>query len=160
MEKNKSRHGTMRYYLRIDGKRICRLPDDIQSEQFSIEYWKACKTAQPVMARVDIPKALSFIVKPNSFRLCVEYMCSNAFTTLDKSTQDRRRNIMEAMWLEPLSEKDGRLFADMPVSKMDVENLEVLRDRKKEVPFVADDAPCLRHEEGWQARGAEHRSAR
>lgn len=140
VEKNRSRHGTMRYYLRIDGARICRLPDDIQSEQFSMEYWRARKTAQPVLERADTPKLLSFIVKPNTFRwLCMEYMRSNAFTTLDKTTQDRRRNIMEAMWLEPLSEKDGRLFADMPVTKMDVGNLEVLRDRKKEVPFAADE---------------------
>jgi len=140
VEKNKSRHLNVRYYLRIDGKRICRLPDDINSEEFAVAYWKARKAAEPLMERSGEPKPISVIVKPNTFRwLCMEYMRSNAFTGLDKTTQDRRRNIIEAMWAEPLSDKDSRQYADMPLPKIDVGNLEVLRDRKKEAPFAADE---------------------
>lgn len=40
VEKKRSRHGAMQFYLRIKGKRICRLPDDIDSEEFSRAYWK------------------------------------------------------------------------------------------------------------------------
>ncbi|NLS06270.1 hypothetical protein HGP14_23385 [Rhizobium sp. P32RR-XVIII] len=69
----------------------------------------------------------------------MEYMRSLAFTSLDKTTQDRHRNIMEAMWAEPLSEKDDRLFADIPLRKMTAAHIEVLRDRKKEAPFAADE---------------------
>ncbi|KAA0684581.1 hypothetical protein DTW90_36185 [Neorhizobium sp. P12A] len=140
IEQNKSRHDTMRYYLRIDGKRICRLPNDINSEEFAIEYWKHRNaTLKPIES--DSPKPLlSAIIKQNSFRwLCVEYMASNEFKALDQTTQDRRRNIIESMWIEPLNEKDQRLFADMPLSKMDVGNLEVLRDRKRDTPFAADE---------------------
>ncbi|TCU20876.1 phage integrase family protein [Rhizobium azibense] len=140
VEKNKSRHGTLRYYLRIDGARICRLPDDINSEEFATAYWKARKAAQPIVEHGGEPKPVSLIVKPNTFRwLCMEYMRSNAFTALDQTTQTRRRNILEGMWQEPLSEKDDRPFADIPLPKMTVGHVEVLRDRKKEVPFAADE---------------------
>ncbi len=140
VEKNKSRHGTTRYYLRIDGARICRLPDDINSEEFASAYWKARKAAKPAVERVGEAKAISVVVKPNSFRwLCMEYMHSNAFTALDQTTQTRRRNIMESMWAEPLSEKDDRPFSEIPLPKLTVSHLEVLRDRKREAPFAADE---------------------
>ncbi|MDP9809409.1 integrase [Rhizobium tibeticum] len=140
IEKNKSRHGTMRYYLRIDGERICRLPDDINSEEFGAAYWKARRAAEPVRERLGEAKALSIIVKPNTFRwLCMEYMRSNAYESLDQTTKDRRRNILEGMWQEPLTDKDDRPFADIPLSKLGVGHIEVLRDRKKTAPFAADE---------------------
>lgn len=142
IEKNKSRHGTMRYYFRIDGKRICRLPDDPQSEEFAKAYWKARNAALPLSGAPAAPQPISAMVKPNSFRwLCMEYMRSKEFTQLDQTTQTRRRNIIESMWEEPLlpTKPDGPFFADMPLSKVDVANVEVLRDRKKEVPFAADE---------------------
>ncbi len=140
VEKNKSRHGTMRYYLRIDGKRVCRLPDDINSEAFHEAYWKERKEAEPLIARSEPAKPISHIVKPNTFRWhCMEYMRSHSFERLDTTTRERRRNIMEGMWEETLSDKDDRRFADMPLNRLDVANLEVLRDRKKDVPFAADE---------------------
>lgn len=140
VEKNKSRHGKMRYYLRIDGERVCRLPDDINGEEFSAAYWKARKAAQPLIERAGEAKPISVIVKPNSFRwLCMEYMRSNSFTSLDQTTQTRRRNIVESMWIETMSDTDMRQLADIPLPKMTVGHIEVLRDRKKAVPFAADE---------------------
>lgn len=140
VETNKSRHKTVRYYLRIDGKRICRLPDDIQSEEFSKKYWEARNAAMPADGQKPAAKPISSIVKPNTFRwLCMEYMKTDAFKTLDTSTQEARRRIMEAMWLEPLSPKDSRQYGDMPLAHLDHTNVEVLRDRKKETPFAADE---------------------
>lgn len=140
VEQNKSRHGTMRYYLRIDGKRICRLPDDIQSEGFSKAYWKARHEAAPLLQRSVEPQTISSIVKPSSFRwLCMEYMRGITFKGLDVTTQTRRRNILEAAWKQTLSENDPRLVADMPLSKMTTHHLEMLRDRKKDAPFAADE---------------------
>lgn len=96
VEKNKSRHGAMRYYLRIDGKRICRLPDDINSQEFADIYWKARNASGKALARKGEPKPLSLTVKPNSFRwLCMTYMKGSAFTTLDQTTKtsaDRSSN--------------------------------------------------------------------
>jgi integrase len=140
VETNRSRHKTVRYYLRIEGKRICRLPDDIQSEEFSKKYWEARNAALPADGQTPLAKTISSIVKPNTLRwLCMEYMKTDAFSKLDVSTQEARRRIMEAMWLEPLSAKDSRQFGDMPLSRLDHTNIEVLRDRKKETPFAADE---------------------
>ena len=130
VEKNKSRHGTMRYYLRVDGKRICRLPDDINSEDFARKYWEERNklTVAPV---TDVEKrGLTSIVKPYSFRwLCVQYQASDAFLRLDATTQAKRRGVIEGMMLEPLSENDTRPFADIPLSKMTVSHIEVLKTR-------------------------------
>ncbi len=140
VEKNKSRHGTMRYYFRIDGKRVCRLPADIDSEEFAAAYWKARNAAAPLIERAGEAKPISVIVKPDSFRwLCMEYMRSNEFTGLDITTQTRRRNIIEAIWKETLSDTDPRQLADIPLSKMTAVHIEHLRDRKKNVPFAADE---------------------
>ncbi|UFW79973.1 tyrosine-type recombinase/integrase [Rhizobium sp. SU303] len=141
VEKNKSRHGTVRYYLRIDGKRVCRLPEDIDSEEFSKAYWKARNAALPAAdGEPTGARTISSIVKPNTFRwLCMEYMRSDAFKALDTSTQTARRKIMEAMWLEPVKPGGKLQFGDMPLPHMDHNNIEVLRDRKKETPFAADE---------------------
>src|SRR3546814_9298756 len=117
IEKNKSRHGTMRYYLRIDGSRVCRLPDDAQSEEFAKAYWDARNKALPFSGA---PQPISSMVKPNSFRwLCMEYMRTTEFTRLDATTQTRRRNLIESMWKEPLQAKkpEGPFFADMPLDR-------------------------------------------
>ncbi|MGU3398825.1 tyrosine-type recombinase/integrase [Brucellaceae bacterium D45D] len=140
VEKNKSRHGTMRYYLRIDGKRICRLPDDINSEEFSKKYWEERNRLQtaPVVDKPD--NGLSRPVKPYSFRwLCIQYLTSDAFEKLDTTTRAKRRPIIDGMLLEPLSESDQRLFADIPISKMTSAHIEVLKVRKKDAPFAADE---------------------
>jgi integrase len=144
IERNKSRHRTMRYYLRIDGKRICRLPDDITSEEFSSAYWKARKAAEKALNRQEAAKPItSLTVRPNSFKwLCLEYMATDAFKSLDDTTRTKRRLIMESMWVErikPEDEADQRTFAQMPLSAMDSENVRVLRDRKRETPFAADE---------------------
>ncbi|TQN55352.1 tyrosine-type recombinase/integrase [Agrobacterium tumefaciens] len=140
IEKNKSRHGSVRYYLRIDGKRLCRLPDNIDSEEFSSAYWKAREEAKPLLEKAVEAKPLSSIVRPNSFRwLCMEYMRSNAFTSLDETTRTRRRKIMEGIWEERLSDKDDRLVADIPLPRVTVAHIEALRDRKRDAPFAADE---------------------
>lgn len=143
IERNPTRWGKMRYYFRHGGKRICRLPDDIESEEFAAEYWAARRK----VSEAEIPPAdnwtMSSPVRPRSFRwLCQRYMLSTAFTTLDKATQRNRRLIMESMWAEPLvvgSTKDRRVFADMPIGHLDVGNVEVLRDRKRATPFAANE---------------------
>ncbi|MDH0613420.1 MULTISPECIES: hypothetical protein [unclassified Agrobacterium] len=140
IEKNKSRHGSMRYYLRIDGKRLCRLPDNIDSEEFGSAYWKAREEAKPLLEKAVEAKPLSSIVRPNSFRwLCMEYMRSNAFISLDETTRTRRRKIMEGIWEERLSDTDDRLVADIPLPRVTVTHIEALRDRKRDAPFAADE---------------------
>lgn len=140
IEKNKSRHGTMRYYLRVDGRRICRLPDDINSEEFLKKYWQARNSLEVKKPKVKGGQGQLAPVKPYSFRwLCIQYMTSEPFLKLDETTKAKRRAIIDAMLLEPLSENDPRLFADIPLSKMTAAHIEVLKTRKKETPFAADE---------------------
>lgn len=146
IEKNKSRHGRYRYFLRMDGIRLCRLPDMLGSEEFLEQYWRERRkyeaTKAPTVIAAEKPLA-SLTTRPGSFKwLCFAYMASSEFRTLDTTTQARRRSIIESMWLEPLKladPTDTRLYAHMPIAKMTVANIEKLRDRKKDKPFAADE---------------------
>lgn len=139
IEQNKSRHGTVRYYLRMGGKRICRLPDDPHSEQFSKEYWNARNSAEK-KTEPAAAGSLRTEAKPNSFKwLCLAYMRSKAFKALDHTTQSKRRSIIEKMWVEPLTPTDPRVFADIPLAKFTSSHVETLRDRKRDAPFAADE---------------------
>ncbi|NKL37100.1 hypothetical protein GFL49_25665 [Rhizobium leguminosarum bv. viciae] len=85
-------------------------------------------------------RTISSIVKPNTFRwLCMEYMRADAFKILHPTTRGARRRIMEAMWIEPVKPGSKLQFGDMPLAHIDHGNIEVLRDRKKETPFAADE---------------------
>lgn len=142
VEKNTSRHKTVRYYLRIDGKRVCRLPDDPSSEEFAEAYWKARNASGKALEREEHPPRLSLVVKPNSFRwLCVSYMASVEFSKLDDTTQVRRRAIIDSMCMEPLTPKpdERRIFADVPLLSFNAGHVTALRDRKKDAPFAADE---------------------
>lgn len=145
IEQNKSRHGTYRYYLRMDGIRICRLPNQLGSEEFLEQYWaerrkyEASKAPLPVTAEKPLA---SLTTRPGSFKwLCLAYMASSDFRQLDLTTQAKRRSIIESMWIEKLKDDpaDSRIFADMPLAKFSVSNIEKLRDRKRETPFAADE---------------------
>ena len=145
IEKNTSRHGTVRYYLRMDGIRICRLPNQIGSEEFDATYWrerhKYEASKAPVVPAVEKPLA-SRSTRPGSFKsLCLAYMASSEFRLLDLTTQAKRRSIIESMWIEKvkITGDDDRTFADIPLVKMTANNIEKLRDRKKEKPFAADE---------------------
>ncbi|MFK4823190.1 tyrosine-type recombinase/integrase [Paenochrobactrum sp. BZR 588] len=140
IEKNKSRHGTMRYYLRIDGRRICRLPDDIGSEEFIKKYWQERNNIEVKKTKAKPVQGHAMPVKPYSFRwLCIQYLTSEPFFRLDETTKAKRRAIIDAMLLEPLTENDPRLFADIPLSKMTASHIEVLKIRKRDTPFAADE---------------------
>ncbi|AOF89628.1 hypothetical protein [Sinorhizobium sp. RAC02] len=46
---------------------------------------------------------------------------------------------MESMWGEPFSETDEQKFADIPLQKMAISHIEVLKDGKNAVPFATDE---------------------
>lgn len=142
VEKNTSRHGTDRYYLRIKGARVCRLPAP-GNEEFTAAYWAARRKYDADNAPaspVQMPTLTSLATKPNSFKwLTLEYMRSSPFTALDITTQSKRRSIIESMWVEPVDPDSPRPYADIPLARMTSTHIEVLRDRKKATPFAADE---------------------
>jgi len=141
IERNVSRHGTIRYYFRFEGKRFGRLPDDPASEEFSKEYWRLRRQAEGEQEeQAQAKDDLSGPPRPGTFRwLCVEYLRSDPFQHLDKTTQAKRRAIIDSMLLEPLKPGGSRLFANMPLPALDAANIQVLRDRKAATPFAADE---------------------
>ena len=53
---------------------------------------------------------------------------------LDKLTQDKRRQLLEATKVELVTPDQAVTFAAFPLSRLQTEHLEVLRDRKAHVP--------------------------
>lgn len=143
IETNRSRHKRIRYYFRYLGARICRLPDDPQSEDFTQAYWDARRKVEggAVAPSASKKQQRPGHPLPNTFRwLCVMYQRSGAFRGLDAVTQTKRRQIIDSMLLEPVKLDGGSdIFADMPIRALTVSNIEKLRDRKKATPFAADE---------------------
>ncbi|WP_406871583.1 tyrosine-type recombinase/integrase [Aminobacter sp. P9b] len=141
IEKNKSRHGTMRYYFRVDGKRLARLPDDPDTEAFSKAYWKARNDHES--GKGETPSPVENLLGkpiPGSFRaLCVAYLRSDPYLRLDDTTRAKRKAIIDSMLLEPIKRGGAKIFASMPMAALDVANIEILRNRKSDTPFAADE---------------------
>lgn len=139
IERNKSRHGTMRYYFRVEARRLARLPANPDTQEFAEAYWSERRKYESGTS-APAPQALPGRPLPNSFHaLCAAYLASDPYRALDETTRAKRRQIIDSMLLEPLADDDPRLFAAMPLIALTVENIEVLRDRKKETPFAADE---------------------
>lgn len=89
---------------------------------------------------VGLLTAASPISRPmvNTFRwLCGEHFKSQRFKDLDPDTQRVARRVLEACWDEPWQAGSSLLFGDAPLRRMNVEALEVLRDRKAGTPEAA-----------------------
>lgn len=136
VEQNKSRHGKIRYYFRCGRKRVRRLPDDPKSSEFLQVYQALRKKYE------GNPTASAESQKSGTFgELCKAYLQSHSFKTLDNLTQRKRRKIIDNMLFEPLTSHPGetKLFHQIPLALFGPQHVEVLRDRKSEVPFAADE---------------------
>lgn len=72
-------------------------------------------------------------------RFCVKYFgdCAD-YKRLDRQTQHVRRLILEGTFDEPIAPGSAKLFRDMPLSRMGTDAIEVLRDRKIDLPGAAN----------------------
>lgn len=139
IERNVSRHHKVRYYYRFEGKRIARLPDNPESAEFATEYWRI-RHGMTDTASPNNDATLSNLPQHGTFHhLCVNYLQSSAYKSLEKTTQAKRRSIIDSMLLERIAPNSTLIFAKMPISELDVGNIQVLRDRKKDTPFAADE---------------------
>ena len=79
-------------------------------------------------------------IDSNSWRwLCVKYFSESPdFKALDDRTQYVRRRILESTFDEPIAPGASRFYRDFPLSRMTVEAIEVLRDRKAAKPAAAN----------------------
>jgi integrase len=71
--------------------------------------------------------------------LCVKYFAECAdYKRLDDRTRRVRRAILESTFEEPIAPGSPKIFANFPLSRMNADAVEVLRDRKIGTPEAAN----------------------
>jgi hypothetical protein len=120
---DRDRHGNVRVYVRIPGRRKIRIRAPFGTDEFIAAYNVA------VSDHVTAPRQARE-AKPGSFRyLCVLYYCSPTFKRLDLATQSWRRRALDAV-----SEKHGH----KPVALMEERHIRALRDERADQPGAAN----------------------
>jgi integrase/recombinase XerD len=120
---DRDRHGNIRIYVRVPGRRKVRIRAPFGRDEFVIAYNAAVSdhVAAPRQARE---------AKAGSFRhLCVLYYGSATFKRLDKATQSWRRRALDSM-----CEK----HAEKPVARMEPRHVRALRDERSDQPGAAN----------------------
>jgi hypothetical protein len=91
-------------------------------------------------AKGGVEKQKRVGVKPGTWGyLCARYIAESAdYKRLDPKTRHVRKLILDSMRQEPIAPGSDRTFNDFPLSKMSADDIEVLRDRKIELPEAAN----------------------
>jgi hypothetical protein len=114
---DRDRHGNIRVYVRVPGRRKARIRAPFGTDEFIAAYNAA------VSDHVTAPRQAGE-AKARSFRhLCVLYYGSATFKRLDKGTQSWRRRALDAM-----CEK----HADKPAARMEARHVRALRDERSD----------------------------
>src|ERR1700745_3681795 len=112
---DRDRHGNIRVYVRVPGRRKVRIRAPFGKEAIS-EHVSAPRQARAA--------------KTGSFRhVCVLYYASATFKRLDPATQSWRRRALDSM-----CEK----HADKPVALMEARHVRALRDERSDRPGAAN----------------------
>jgi hypothetical protein len=120
---DRDRHGNIRVYVRVPGRRKVRIRAPFGTDEFVAAYNAA------VSDHVSAPRQARE-AKVGSFRhLCVLYYGSATFKRLDAATQSWRRRALDAM-----CEKN----ADKPVALMQARHVRALRDERSDQPGAAN----------------------
>src|SRR6516225_9077086 len=120
---DRDRHGNIRVYVRVPGRRKVRIKAPFGTDEFVAAYNAAVSdhVTAPPQARET---------KAGSFRhLCVLYYGSATFKRLDTATQSWRRRALDS-----ICEK----HADKPVARMEARHVRALRDERSDRPGAAN----------------------
>jgi integrase len=129
---DRDRHGNIRIYYRAKNRPKVRLRGTPWTPEFMAEY-EAAKNAAAA------PSGKSGISTGTWRWLCMKYFSECAeYRRLDQQTQHVRRLILESTFDEPIAPGSAKLFRDMPLSRMGTDAVEVLRDRKIDLPGAAN----------------------
>ena len=129
---DRDRHGNIRVYYRAKNTPKVRLRGTPWTPEFMAAY-EAAKNAT-----VD-PARRSGIMTGTWRWLCVKYFSESAdYKRLEPQTRHVRRLILESTFDEPIAPGSTKLFRDMPLSRMGTDAIEVLRDRKIDLPGAAN----------------------
>ncbi|WP_044558718.1 tyrosine-type recombinase/integrase [Azospirillum sp. B4] len=139
MVEDVDRHGNVRIYLRRKGHPKVRLMSTPGTPEFLAEYQAALgagalrQPAKPKQRSEPAPGSLSWLAQ--------RYYASGKFTTANPGTKKMRRSIIDR-----LCEQAG----DAPVSTMQVEHVEALRDQRAATPAAANNmVKVLRQMFAW-----------
>lgn len=134
LSRDVSRHGTVRWYVRMPGRSKVRILEEYGSPAF----WSAYRDAlagkvKPAPKR----KGKESPALPGSFRsLCERYYACAEFKGLDASTRRVRRSLLDRFCL--MEAKDGREFGTLPYRAMLPRHVRAVRDRLAETPGAAN----------------------
>jgi integrase len=128
---DRDRHGTIRIYYRPKRGPKVRLRSTPWTPEFMAELDAAKGEAIPRRGEG---------IAPGTWRwLCFRYFAECAeYKRLDARTQHVRRMILEATFDEPIAPGSAKLYRDFPLSRMTMDAVEVLRDRKIHTPEAAN----------------------
>jgi integrase len=126
------RHGNIRIYYRVRGRPKVRIRGTPWTPEFMAAYEEAKGAEASRFKKVGITAG--------TWRwLCVKYFAECAdYKRLDPQTQRVRRLILESTFDEPIAPGSPKLFRDFPLSRMGPDAVEVLRDRKIDLPGAAN----------------------
>jgi integrase/recombinase XerD len=120
---DRDRHGNIRLYVRLPGRKKVRIRAPFGTDEFVIAYNDA--VSDHIIAPRQVREA-----KVGSFRhLCVLYYGSTTFGRLDKATQSWRRRALDAMCEQ---------HSDKPVARMEARHVRMLRDERSDQPGAAN----------------------
>ena len=109
------RHGNVRLYVRRKGQRKIRLFELPSTDAFLAEYRAAL-----VGRSLSNARPVKVIAAKGSLRELVEryYASRDSFLELEESTQGVKRNLLDAVCLEPVSDDDERLIGSLPYASV------------------------------------------
>jgi integrase len=152
VHRRRTRHGKVVLHFSRTGKApYVRLPDDPKSPEFWAAYTAARKgEPPPSKPALDLPNG-------NTFRWLVAQYIKARYADEPEHTSgiDKDKAVLEACCLEPISAKDKRRYADIPLSALTGHHLEILRQRKssKGKPSAANNrVDALKRMTRWAAR--------
>lgn len=121
---DRDRHGNVRCYVRVRGKRKIRIRLLPGTPEFMEEYRAAiAETAPPSPRQADE-------AKKGSFRyLCIRYYASASYKALDVSTRNWQRRALDEI---------AREHAAKPVTMMQARHVRRMRDAKSATPAAAN----------------------
>lgn len=129
------RHGNVRIYFWRKGTKKVRLREPLGSPQFIARYHELLAGGMAP----GTPDNSNRTVFGTWRWLCEEYMRSDGFRGLDRTTQEKRRGILESTFIEPIYPGAVERFNDMPFVRMTAKCVRVLRDRKgRALPAAAN----------------------
>jgi integrase len=129
---DRDRHGNIRIYYRAKNRPKVRLRGTPWSREFMSAYEAAKGTVAAPSKRSGISNGTWRWLCVKYFEECVDYKL------LDPRTRHVRRLILENTFDEPIAPNSTKFFRDFPLSRMTVDAIEVLRDRKLAFPESAN----------------------